>query len=271
MKGVATSTDGVPIAYETGGDRDPALVLVHGWSCDRSYWRGQVDEFSPRHQVVTVDLAGHGESGVARGAWTMIALGDDVVAVIERLELERIVLVGHSMGGDVIVEAAIRAPQPVVGLVWVDVYSTLGDPTTRADLDHFVAPFRTDFSRTTRDFVGGCFAAGADSAVAEWVASDMAAAPPEVALPASEHARGNDGPIFARLPLLTAPLVAIKPGLGDDGRRRAPRPRDRDRDDVRRRTLLDARGSDRLQSSARRDDRPVPRLGAPADAVQGAA
>jgi pimeloyl-ACP methyl ester carboxylesterase len=216
MKAVATSADGVPIVYEGHGAGEPALVLVHGWSCDRGYWRRQVDHFEAVHQVVTVDLAGHGESGDARNAWTMPAFGEDVVAVIDELGLERVVLVGHSMGGDVIVEAALRLPGRVVGLVWVDVYSTLGDPGTREELDEVVAPFREDFPSTTLDFVRRMFPAGADPDLVEWIASDMAAAPPEIALAAMEKAMGNDGPILERLPQLTAPLVAINPGYRDN-------------------------------------------------------
>jgi pimeloyl-ACP methyl ester carboxylesterase len=58
--------------------------------------------------VVAIDLAGHGESGVGRKAWTMPTFGDDLVAVVERLALADAVLIGHSMGGDVIVEAALQ-------------------------------------------------------------------------------------------------------------------------------------------------------------------
>jgi DNA-binding transcriptional LysR family regulator len=54
------SADGVPIAYEVHGQGSPALVLVHGWSCDRSYWQGQVEPLSRHYQVITLDLAGHG-------------------------------------------------------------------------------------------------------------------------------------------------------------------------------------------------------------------
>ena len=62
----AVSPDGIPVTFETHGTGEPALVFVHGWSCDRSYWRGQVGEFARRHRVVVVDLAGHGESGAGR-------------------------------------------------------------------------------------------------------------------------------------------------------------------------------------------------------------
>lgn len=212
MDGVALSTHGVPIRYETHGMGDPALVLVHGWSCDRGYWRGQVDHFAARRQVVTIDLAGHGESGVSRETWTMPAFGEDVVAVVDELGLDRVVLVGHSMGGDVIVETAIRIPGRLVGLVWVDVYRTLDGSGSREEVEEFVAPFRDDFTGKVHAFVRTMFPPDADPGLVDWVASDMGAAPPAIAIPALEHALGNAGPILTHLPRLPAPLVAINAG-----------------------------------------------------------
>ena len=46
------SADGVMIHYEVVGAGEPALVLVHGWSCDRSYWKAQVDEFAKKKTVL---------------------------------------------------------------------------------------------------------------------------------------------------------------------------------------------------------------------------
>jgi pimeloyl-ACP methyl ester carboxylesterase len=152
MKDVVLSTDGTPICYEVHGAGAPALVFVHGWSCDRSYWSPQVRHFAVRHQVVAVDLAGHGESGVGRQAWTMPAFGEDVTAVVERLRLESVVMIGHSMGGDVIVEAALDLSRRVAGLVLVDVYSSFEDPSTHEEIQEFIVPFRQDFIAS----FGGC-------------------------------------------------------------------------------------------------------------------
>jgi pimeloyl-ACP methyl ester carboxylesterase len=71
MTQFTTSPDGIPIAYETRGQGAPALVFVHGWSCDRTYWAGQLEPLSRDYRVVAIDLAGHGESGVGRenGRW----------------------------------------------------------------------------------------------------------------------------------------------------------------------------------------------------------
>ena len=214
MEGVAHSADGLAIRYETHGEGEPALVLVHGWSCDRRYWRGQVDHFARRRQVVLVDLAGHGESESGRDGWSMPAFGDDVAAVIEQLGLGRAVLVGHSMGGDVIVEAALRLSGRIVALIWIDVYGRLGEPRTMEEREALLAPFRADFSPATRDFVRQMFPAGSDPDLVDRVVADMAAAPPDVAIPALQQAVGNDGPILERLALLEAPHAAINPASG---------------------------------------------------------
>lgn len=209
MDGIASSADGVPVHYEVRGSGTPALVFVHGWSCDRSYWDQQIGPFAVRHRVVAVDLAGHGASGVGRKAWTMAAFGDDVVAVVEELGLDDIVLIGHSMGGDVIVEAALRLPGRVSGLVWVDTYMTLDDPLTDEQVRDFVAPFREDFVTKTQGFVREMFPPGSDPDLVERVVADMSAAPPEIATDAIGYSFGNLPAIVAGLRRLQLPVVAL--------------------------------------------------------------
>ena len=86
---------GVTISYETAGRGDPPIVFVHGWSCDRSYWAAQAEHFSKTHCVISVDLAGHGQSGLQREDWSVAAFGADVAAVLDALDLHEAVLVGH--------------------------------------------------------------------------------------------------------------------------------------------------------------------------------
>lgn len=211
MERVARSADGVPVHYEEQGSGAPALVFVHGWSCDRSYWRHQTNHFAARHRVVAVDLAGHGASGVGRASWTMPAFGEDVVAVVEQLGLQDIVLIGHSMGGDVIVEAALRLPGRVRGLVWVDTYRSLDEPMTAEEIEGFVAPFRADFVTTTRAFVREMFLPGSDPSLVERVVTDMSAAPPEIAIDAIGYSIANVPAVVEGLWRLALPAVAINP------------------------------------------------------------
>lgn len=206
---VVDSSDGVRIAYEVHGESSPALVLVHGWSCDRRYWDGQVEPLSKSYKVVTVDLAGHGESGLGRDAWTMAAFGADVASVVEKLDLKSVILIGHSMGGDVIMEAARRLPGRVVGLVWVDTYRKLGSSRSDQQAEALVRPFREDFAGTTNSFVRSMFRIDADKQLVEQVAEDMSAAPPTVALGALASALTYDREIPPALSELKLPVFAL--------------------------------------------------------------
>jgi len=188
---VATSFDGVPIVYEVHGTGAPALVFVHGWSCDRTYWAGQLAPFSRKYRVVAIDLAGHGESGRGRTDWTISAFGNDVAAVVEKLALPRVILVGHSMGGDVITEAARRLRGRVVGLIWVDTYGELGSSRSPEKVEAFIAPFRANFHETTRRFVHGLFR------------------PPEIAVGALDSAFSYSREVVPALQELKLPVIAI--------------------------------------------------------------
>ncbi len=180
------SADGVPILYHAAGSGEPALVFVHGWSCDADYWAAQVRHFAPFRRVVAIDLAGHGGSGADRQAWTIEAFARDVAAVVESLDLDRVVLVGHSMSGPVTVEAARLMPDRVVALVPIDTLQRAGTPPTPEESESFIAPFREDFVQHTQTFVRSFFPEGADARLVEWVSRDMAAADPAVAIAALE-------------------------------------------------------------------------------------
>jgi pimeloyl-ACP methyl ester carboxylesterase len=121
----AISSDGVGISFSQQGKGDPALVFIHGWSNNKSIWDTQVSYFSEKYNVVTIDLAGYGASGNNRNNWTMSAFGDDVVAVINKLKLKQVVLVGFSMGGPVVVETAKKIPELVSGIVLVDILQNI--------------------------------------------------------------------------------------------------------------------------------------------------
>ena len=212
VSGTVKSADGVAVRYEVHGGGTPAIVFVHGWSCDRRYWREQVGHFADRFTVVTVDLAGHGESGTDRERFTMPAFGADVAAVADALDLAEMVLVGHSMGGDVIVEAACLLPGRVRGLVWLDVYRSLDESDSGdGDVEAFMAPFRADFPTATRAFVRRLLGAHAQSEPIAWVTDDMAAAPPALAVDAMRHAMTNERPAIAGLRHAGVPAVAINP------------------------------------------------------------
>ena len=135
-----------------------------------------------------------------------------MASVVDALALESVVLVGHSMGGDVILEAARRIRERVHGLVWVDTYSQLEQFQTPEQVRERMAPFRADFVNTTRAFVRRLFPGSADPSLVERVALDMSSAPLGIALSAMEAARSYGWRVPAMLQQLKIPLVAINPG-----------------------------------------------------------
>jgi pimeloyl-ACP methyl ester carboxylesterase len=203
--------NGVRIAYETHGEGASALVFVHGWSCNRTYWAAQLPAFADEFQVVAVDLGGHGESGLGRDEWTIESFGRDVASVVDELDLTRVVLIGHSMGGDVVPEAARRLPGRVSGLIWVDAYKQLGPGRTPEQVEQFMATFRPDFAGRTGALVRGMFLPSSDPALVERVATDMASAPPNVAMAALESAFSYSREVTRTLATLKLPVVAINP------------------------------------------------------------
>src|SRR5205085_6966286 len=94
VKKTVRAADGLSLVCEVRGQGDTALVFLHGWCGDREYWKHQVDAFAADYRVVTLDQAGHGESGKDRKVWSASGLAGDVGAVVKALGLKRVILVG---------------------------------------------------------------------------------------------------------------------------------------------------------------------------------
>lgn len=206
---VARSSDGVPIHYEVHGSGAITLVFVHGWCCDRRYWDRQIAYFAPEYRVVLLDLAGHGASGQDRTHLTIPAFGDDVVTVIEHLGLDQVVLIGHSMGGPTIIEAARRLLGTVIGLVGVDTWADLEQTRTPEQIIAAIAPFRTNFAATTRAVVQTLFLPTSDPVLVERIVNAMSATPPHIGISAAEALVGNDHNLRDGIQEITVPMLAI--------------------------------------------------------------
>jgi pimeloyl-ACP methyl ester carboxylesterase len=213
--GMIPSKDGTPISYEVYGRGEPTLVFIHGWSCDSRYFRMQIPRFSKEHRMVLVDLAGHGHSGMDRSRYTMESFGEDVKAVVEATGSEKVILIGHSMGGNVIAEAARLMPERVLGLIGIDTLENVEYKMTTEDMNNMLSPFREDFRKSVRSFAGDMIIPSTDPVLREWIISDMAAAPPSVAVSAIEemlklYVTGEAATMFREIPL---PVVTVNASL----------------------------------------------------------
>lgn len=146
----------IPIDYNIEGEGVVTLFFVHGGFINKEYWDDQVKYFSGKYKVVSIDLPGHGKSGDERSFWTMEAYGEDVCSLIQELKLENVILIGHSMGGNVILEADAKCPERITGLIGVDNFKNAGAPMPekiqkQADLISFM--LKIDFAGTCETFV----------------------------------------------------------------------------------------------------------------------
>jgi pimeloyl-ACP methyl ester carboxylesterase len=108
------------IHHVVTGQRHPPIVFVHGFGCSHTDWDAQVAHLSPRHQTVAVDLRGHGDSPGSAAKCSIERYGADVGEVMRALVLPPAVLVGHSMGCRVAIEAALQAPTHTAAVILVD-------------------------------------------------------------------------------------------------------------------------------------------------------
>ena len=117
----AATVDGVQIHSTTHGKGPKTLIFVHGWTCDESSWAEQVPAFEKDYRVITLDLPGHGQSGAPKDAALSMALfARAIEAVRAEARVDKVVLIGHSMGVPVIRQYARMFPTHVAGLVPVD-------------------------------------------------------------------------------------------------------------------------------------------------------
>lgn len=178
------SADGSLIAYETRGQGDTALVFVHCWACNQSYWKNQVGPFSKDFQVVTLDMAGHGQSkNFKRQDWSVAKMAEDVEAVIKDLNLQKVILVGSSMGGPISLDVAADMPDRVRGIACVDTLHNAEKTMPRELIEQMLSKFKADFQKGVKEFMPFLFTAQSDPKLIEWAASQAATCDPKACIP----------------------------------------------------------------------------------------
>lgn len=180
-EGYVSSTDSVQIYYtKTAVKSENTLVFIHCWGCNGTYWEAQIKYFAKSHQVITLDLAGHGLSGADRDNFTIEKFADDVVAVVKTLGLSNIVLVGHSLGAAVAIETSLKAPDQVKGIITVDTFATGNQWPDESEIERVMIPFRKAFYKMTYPRIKSRFAPHTDKSLIYRIAKDISLAPPDI-------------------------------------------------------------------------------------------
>ena len=203
------SVNGITIGYDDEGTGDDVLVLVHGHPFDRSMWRPQVEHFTAAGwRVIAADLRGYGESTVVPGKTPLAVFAGDVAGLLDHLGVERFVLGGLSMGGQIVMECARQFPQRIRGLILADTFAQPETPQGHRN--------RNDMAdRLLREGMSGYatevlwkMVAPHNTAAGEHVAKMMHGAPAEGAA-AALRGRAERPDYTATLEAVTVPTLVV--------------------------------------------------------------
>ena len=114
----------VAINYvERGMPQGVPVVFIHGFPFDHTMWEPQMLALPNEYRAIAFDVRGHGESDVADGIFSIEFFVDDLIALLDHLVLQKVVLCGLSMGGYIALRAVERHPERFKGLILCDTRS----------------------------------------------------------------------------------------------------------------------------------------------------
>lgn len=107
------------------------VVMVHGLATNLAFWYPVASGLSQTHQVTLLDLRGHGRSSMPQNGYTSSQMAEDLKELMDAVSLDKVHLAGHSFGGSVVLQFALRYPERVQSLILADVRLKLWQPHQR--------------------------------------------------------------------------------------------------------------------------------------------
>ncbi len=199
------------IYYVEKGESDTTLFFLHGWDINSGYWKDQMNYFSKKYRTVAIDLPGFGESASNRKDYTVEKYSDDVINVINKLDLKNVILIGHSMSGDIILEAALKNNKAIIGIAGVDNFKFVGSelsPGQLKEMNSFIDTLKKDYKNVAPEYAAKyLFRPSTDSTIRERVKKDYRESNPEAAISSIENIFKYDE--MKKLPELNYKLYLI--------------------------------------------------------------
>jgi pimeloyl-ACP methyl ester carboxylesterase len=178
--------DGSRVHYESYGKGQEAVVFIHGWTCDLTFWRGQAPVYE-KHRALLVDLPGHGQSKKPEVSYTQERFARAVEAVMRDAGVTRATLVGHSMGGPVALTFLRLFPDKTKALVLVDAYvpeapkDDAASDRQKAQMEPFLKSLEApNYRDTTQKMIEGMFSSKTTPAQREEIRTKMSTTPQQV-------------------------------------------------------------------------------------------
>ena len=241
------------LGYDAAGAGEPALLFLHGWCGDRSFFAPQFDYFSQSHRVVSVDLPGHGTSAVPE-EYAIDAFASDVAELAADLHLGRSVVFGHSIGAMVALALSQSAPELVGAVALIDP-PPLSKEVWKGFAPQLIASFSgPDGPTGRRQFVEQMFLPTDDATRRAKIIETMTAVPNDIAIPLVQAIAAFDA--MAVLQQCEVPVLTISSAVptNDAASLACREPHDDARPDGRSRSLPAARGA----RASEPDDRAIP-------------
>jgi pimeloyl-ACP methyl ester carboxylesterase len=198
--------EGIKVHYKVLGSGEPTLVLVHGWTCNLGFWKGQAP-LAESMRLVLVDLPGHGRSDKPERTYSMELMARAVDAVLRDAKIERAVLAGHSMGTPVVWQFARLYPEKTQALIAIDgSFRTMFK--TDQDRDKWASRYRgADYKTALSNMLDGLIGKTAAPALRDEIKSQMLLTPQHVA--ASAAYEMSAPAVYVTEPALTVPVLGI--------------------------------------------------------------
>lgn len=171
--------------YAVKGSGDTTLFFIHGWNLDHTYWQNQENDFSSSYRLVLLDLAGCGDSGKNRTNWTIESFARDITTIIDQEQLSNVILIAHSMGGEIALDVAATEPKKVIGIIGIDNLKNVGMTITEENkkgMQPYIQEFLANYPKMAEDMARS-FIVSKDSAIVQRVVNSYKQADPTVAVP----------------------------------------------------------------------------------------
>jgi pimeloyl-ACP methyl ester carboxylesterase len=209
--------DGNKIHYDSFGAGDEAVVFIHGWTCDSTFWKAQAPIYEQRRSLL-IDLPGHGRSDKPEIRYTMELFARAVDAVMTDAKVRKATLAVHSMGALVTIQFLRMHPEKVAGLVIVDGFipqppkddaEREKQKTQRVEL---VKAYRApDYKTSAIRMLDSMFTAQTDPALRNQIQTRMLSAPQYVMASAMEGMMAAE-PLTESYPRLPVEAIMMKRG-----------------------------------------------------------
>jgi sigma-B regulation protein RsbQ len=203
------------LAYNLEGKGTQTLLFVHGWCIDQSYWQNQGEEFKNEYKILTIDLAGHGKSKHIHNDYSIKSYSEDIAKLIKKLDLYSIILIGHSMGGDIILRVQSLVPKRIIGFLGIDNFLEVGrvlNTEQSKEAEIFFQRLKKNYEKVSEEFAKAVlFSPSTDTSVINRVISDIKKANQQMAvntLRSLSKEGSTERELFSRMKLKTYLIVS---------------------------------------------------------------